>query len=348
MAAAPMLLKRLSRGNGRVLWSVACRSFSTSGDLLNRVREKARRAQKRVVLPEAQDPRVIEAAKILKAEGYCVPVLLDGGKLGGDVPAGVEVIRPLEDSNMQRFAEELYELRRSKGLASVEAARELAAVPLNFAGLMLRAGVADGCVAGSEAATADVLRAGLMTVGLKEGMKTVSSCFLMIVNGKPYTYGDCAVVPNPTAQQLVDIAIASAESHERLVGESPRVALLSFSTKGSASHPDVDKVKEAGELLAQRSPNFNFESELQLDAAIVPKVARKKAPNSAVAGHANVLVFPDLDAGNIGYKLTERMAGATALGPLVQGLRRPYMDLSRGCSVDDIVDVACIASLLAE
>jgi phosphate acetyltransferase len=227
-------------------------------------------------------------------------------------------------------------------------AQKTIANPLFFGAMLVRNDRASASIAGSLSTTGDVIRAAIQVIGIAQSCSVVSSCFAMVFsNGRTYTYADCGVVPDPNAEQLADIAITSAKTHKSLTREEPVVAMLSFSTKGSAKHPLVEKVQEATRIAQQKDPSLMIDGELQGDAAIVEAVAKSKAPNSKVAGRANVLIFPDLNAGNICYKLTERLAGAQALGPLLQGLNKPAHDLSRGCSVDDIVNVACIGSIMA-
>lgn len=308
------------------------------------LREKARQSPRRIIFPETHDERVVLAIDQLRRDGLVECIALKTETSLG-LPDGIETVTYDDEGLLQRCIEQYVVNRAHKGLQYPEAERTVKSSPLLFAALLVKTGVANGSVAGSVATTAEVLRAGIHGVGADE-TGLVSSFFLMQLKNRAITYADCGVIPDPNAEELASIAMSAASNHERLTGEIPKVALLSFSTRGSASHPKVDKVRSAVAMIQNRKPSLLVDGELQFDAAFVRDIGARKAPGSPVAGQANVFIFPDLDSGNIAYKITERLGGAAALGPLVQGLQMPCMDLSRGCSVSDIVDVAVIASLL--
>jgi phosphate acetyltransferase len=324
------------------------------------IREKAKKNPKIIVLPEGEEPRMIKAADTIIREGFASLILLGreenikskARELRVELPNEIKIINPKDSEKLKEYAESYYKIRKNKGV-NLDEAYKLLENPLYFGALMVYHDDADGLVAGSINATGDVFRPALQTIKTAPGINIVSSSFVMVVPDCPYgekgiiVFADCALNPEPNAEQLADVAIASAATGKALVGFEPKVAMLSFSTKGSAKHPLVDKVTQATKIAKEKKPELLIDGELQADAALIPSIGQRKAPNSKIAGKANVLIFPDLNSGNIAYKLIERLAKAEAIGPVSQGMRKPVNDLSRGCSAEDIVNVVAITVLQA-
>lgn len=328
-------------------------------DFLNRIKERARGAKKTIALPESMDIRVVEAAHTILEEGLA-NVILIGSKeeitkvSKGSNLDGAMFVDPNQYDKMDSLIDSFVEIRKSKGMTRDEGEKLLKENPLYLGVMLVHGGIADGMVAGAEFSTADVLRPSLQVLKTAPNIKLVSSLFVMVVPACEYgedgvfVFSDCGLVQNPNAEELASIAVSSANSFKNLVEVDPIVAMLSHSSKGSAKHPDVDKVVEATKIAKEMAPNITLDGEFQLDAAIVPSVGKSKAPGSDVAGKANVLIFPDIDAGNIGYKLVQRLAKAEAYGPITQGIGKPVNDLSRGCTSSDIVGVVAITAVQAQ
>jgi len=330
--------------------------------LIEQIKAKAKSNLKTIVLPESYDERMLYAAQQVVEQGLAKVVILGNpaeiqaaAAARGVNLTGVELLEPKSSPKLKEYIDAFVELRKAKGMTPEEAEKTLTAQDnLYYAGMMVRLGDAAGEVAGATSTTGNVLKAAFQTVGSAPGIKTVSSYFFMVTKTPTFgengiiLFADCAVNPNPDAQALAEIAVATARNCKAFLDVDARVAMLSFSTKGSSAHSDIDKVTQAMAIAKQIDPNIQIDGELQADAALLPKVGEKKAPGSPVAGKANVLIFPDLDAGNISYKLVERVAGAEAVGPIIQGLAKPVNDLSRGCSVEDIVNVTAITAVQAQ
>ena len=328
--------------------------------VLDSIKEKAKADVKHILLPEGSEERTVQAARIITDEKIAKVTLLGDEEEIKKVAekfnvclCGIDIINPLTDPDFEHYANGFYELRKAKGMTP-EKARETIKNTLFYACMMIKEGKADGMVSGAINTTGNTLRPGLQIIKMAKGINTISSCFIMEIPNKEYgdnglmLFGDCAININPNPDELASIAIATANPAKTLLGMDPKVAMLSFSTKGSAKHENVDKVTAALAKVKELAPDLDVDGELQADAAMVPKVAALKAPGSKVAGHANVLIFPDLQAGNIGYKLVQRLAGAEAVGPVSQGFAKPINDLSRGCSIADIVSVVAITAVQAQ
>ncbi len=315
---------------------------------ISKIKDKASSLKKRIIFPEGEDDRILEACKIIKQENIAEPVLVgDYEKIKwriGELGYETEIRDPNKEDN--ELAQLLFEIRKHKGI-TLEQAKELVKDASYFSTLLLQKGDVDGLVSGTTHTTADTLRPALQIIKTKENITTASSFFIMILEDRLMLFADCGFNIKPSPEQLAEIAFSTAQS-ARFFDIEPNLAFLSFSTHGSAEHSDVDHVKKAVEELKKFNPDFKFDGELQVDAAIVPSIAEKKAPSSVLKGEANILIFPDLNSGNISYKLVQRLAGAKAIGPIVQGLNKPVNDLSRGCSVEDIVNVVAITAVQAE